>query len=188
MLKKTMTYEDYNGKKVTEDFYFSISKAELIELEIQSGEGGYSGLLKKIIAESDNVAMLATFKDIIAMSIGRRSDDGKRFIKSDEIMQDFQQSPAYDQLILSFYTDTGAAVEFVTGIMPADMAEAVAKATEKGELILPGGDDEDGSTDTVKTEKDETPWITENREPTKSELQNMTPEQLRQVYLRRTAQ
>lgn len=134
MLKKTMTYEDYNGQTVTEDFYFSISKAELIELEIKSGEGGYSGLLKKIIASQDNVAMLGTFKDIIAMSVGRRSDDGKRFIKSDEIMMDFQQSPAYDQLLLSFYTDENAAVEFVTGIVPGDMAEAVKKGALKAEL------------------------------------------------------
>lgn len=144
MLKKTMTYEDYNGETVTEDFYFSISKAELIELEIKSGEGGYSGLLKKIIASQDNVAMLATFKDIIAMSVGRRSDDGKRFVKSDEIMMDFQQSPAYDQLLLSFYTDENAAVEFVTGIVPNDMAEAVKKGALKGleETPEPAKDDD----------------------------------------------
>ena len=134
MLKKTMTYEDYNGQTVTEDFYFSISKAELIELEIKSGEGGYSGLLKQIIASQDNMAMLDTFKEIIRMSVGRRSDDGKRFVKSDEITQDFQQSPAYDQLLLSFYTDENAAVEFVTGIVPGDMAEAVKKGALKAEL------------------------------------------------------
>lgn len=145
MLKKTMTYEDYNGETVTEDFYFALSKAELIELEITSGEGGYSGLLKKIIESNDNVAMLGTFKDIIAMSVGRRSDDGKRFIKSDEIMRDFQQSPAYDQLLLSFYTNENAAVEFVTGIVPGDMAEAVKQGGLKGmqdlQLPAPATDD-----------------------------------------------
>lgn len=145
MLKKTMTYEDYNGETVTEDFYFSISKAELIELEIESGEGGYSGLLKKIIAAEDNVAMLATFKDIIARSVGRRSDDGKRFVKSDEITRDFQQSPAYDQLLLSFYTDENAAVEFVTGIVPGDMAEAVKKGALKGLEETPEPAKDDGS-------------------------------------------
>lgn len=134
MIKKTMTYEDLNGQTVTEDFYFGISKAELIDLEVaHSKTGGYRGMLEKIIAEEDSQAMLATFKDIIAMSIGRRSDDGKRFIKSDEIMMDFQQSPAYSDLLMSFYTEPGAAVEFVAGIMPSDMAEQIAKAQANAE-------------------------------------------------------
>lgn len=181
MLKKTMTYEDYNGEKVTEDFYFAVSKAELIEMEMKAGEKGYSALLAEIIAADDRAAILETFREIIMMSVGRRSDDGRRFIKNQQIRDEFEQCPAYSDLLVEFYTEVNAAVQFVTGIVPADMAETVKKGAENVELP-------DGSTDTVKTEKDETPWITENREPTKSELQNMTPEQLRQVYLRRTAQ
>jgi len=148
MLKKTIAYENYNGEKVSEDFYFSIDKAELIELEVTSGEGGYSALLTEIIAEDDRAKMFETFKKIINMAVGRKSADGREFEKSPEITRKFQQCPAYSELLMELYTVEGSAVEFVSGIVPAGLAADV-KNMET--LQLP-----DGSKDVVQTEKEKT--------------------------------
>jgi hypothetical protein len=145
MLKKTMTYEGYNGEKITEDFYFSISKAELIEMEMKAGEGGYSAMLAKIIAEDDRAKILDTFREIIMMSVGRRSDDGKRFIKNQQIRDEFEQCPAYSDLLVEFYTQVDAAVNFVVGIVPGDMAEDVKKGTQNVELPGTGQPATDGA-------------------------------------------
>ena len=81
MLKKTITYEDFNGDKVSEDFFFHLSKAELVELEL-SHKGGLSEALKRIVESEDGKAIIAEFKNIILSSYGQRSDDGKRFVKN----------------------------------------------------------------------------------------------------------
>lgn len=151
MLKKTMTYEDFNGEKVTEDFYFALSKAELIEMEMTAGQDGYAALLTRIIAEDDKAEILKTFRSIILKSVGRRSEDGRRFIKNDEIREEFEQTNAFSDLLVEFYSRADAAAEFVAGIVPSDMAETVQKAVADGritDLQLP-----DGSTETVQEEK-----------------------------------
>ena len=137
MLKKTMTYEDYNGEKVTEDFYFSLSKAELIEMEmLAEDDDGLRGKLTKIVKEDNREEILKTFREIILMSVGRRSEDGRRFIKNEEIRQEFQQTPAFSDLLVEFYTDTNAAALFVAGIVPSDMGAAVKQSIESGDIQL----------------------------------------------------
>jgi hypothetical protein len=126
VLKKTITYEDFNGDEVVEDFFFHLSKAELVELEM-SAEGGLSESLQKIIASEDGKAIIKEFKNIILSSYGKRSDDGKRFKKSQELRDEFESSEAYSVLFMELVTDTDAAVEFINGIVPAGMAEEAAK-------------------------------------------------------------
>jgi hypothetical protein len=133
MLKKTMTYTDYNGESVTEDFYFALNKAELIEMEMKAGEGGVSAMLGKILAEDDREEILNQFRQLILMSIGRRSEDGRRFIKNQEIQDEFTQTPAFGDLLVEFYTQADAAAKFVTAIVPSDMAETVEKAVAEAE-------------------------------------------------------
>ena len=136
MFKKTMEYTDYNGKTVTEDFYFSLSKAELIEMEMSAGEDGYSALLQKIITEENRSEMLKIFRQIILLSVGRRSEDGRRFIKNDDIREEFEQTPAFSDLLVEFYTKPDAVVEFISGVMPAGMEAEVKKAIEDGRTEL----------------------------------------------------
>lgn len=126
MLKKTITYEDFNGDTVSEDFFFHLSKAELVELEL-SHRGGLSEAMKRIVAAEDGKQIIAEFKNIIRRSYGKRSDDGRRFIKSEEISDEFESSEAYSVLFMEILTDTGAAVEFINGVIPAGLAEEAAK-------------------------------------------------------------
>jgi len=128
LLKKTITYTNFNDEEVSEDFYFHLSKAEIVELEM-SEEGGLSEALKKIIDSKDGKEIIARFKEIILGSYGHRSDDGKYFVKNDTIRQEFESSEAYSVLFMELVTDAGKAAEFVNGIIPKGMAEEAAKVT-----------------------------------------------------------
>lgn len=136
MLKKTITYEDFNGDTVSEDFFFHLSKAELVELEL-SHRGGLSEALKRIVAAEDGKQIIVEFKNIIRSSYGKRSDDGRRFIKSKEISDEFESSEAYSVLFMEILTDTGAAVEFINGVIPAGLAEEAAKLAGTSEEPQP---------------------------------------------------
>lgn len=121
MLKKTITYTDYNEAERTEDFYFNLSKAEVMELEM-STSGGLAEMIKKIVAAQDAPAIIKVFKDLILKAYGEKSPDGKRFIKNDEITTAFAQTEAYSQLFMELATDADEAAKFVNGIIPAAAA------------------------------------------------------------------
>ena len=121
MLKKTIIYNDFNGDEVSEDFFFHLSKAELVELEL-SHHGGLSEALQRIVAAKDGKGIVQEFKNIILSAYGQRSDDGKRFIKNQQIREEFESTEAYSSLFIELVTDADAAVEFINGIIPADMA------------------------------------------------------------------
>lgn len=125
MLKKTITYEDFNGNTVSEEFFFHLSKAELVEIEM-SHEGGLSASLARIVAAEDAKSIIAEFKNILLSAYGKRSEDGRRFIKNQELRDEFESTEAYSALFMELVTDTTAAIEFINGIIPAGLAEDVA--------------------------------------------------------------
>lgn len=135
MLKKTITYEDFNGETVSEDFFFHLSKAELVELEL-SHDGGLSETLKRIVIAEDSKSIIAEFKNIILTAYGKRSDDGRRFIKNQEFRDEFVSTEAYSVLFMELVTDTDAAIEFINGIVPAGMAEEAAKLTNNEKPVV----------------------------------------------------
>ena len=118
MLKKTITYTDYNGTERTEDFYFNLSKAEVMEMEM-SISGGLTEMINRIVAAQDAPAIINIFKKLVLKAYGEKSPDGKRFIKSDEISTAFSQTEAYSQLFMELATDSDEAAKFVNGIVPA---------------------------------------------------------------------
>lgn len=122
MLKKTITYTDYNGVDRTEDFYFNLSKAELAEMEMSTA-GGYAEMLQKIIAAQDAPTLIQIFKEMVLKAYGEKSADGKYFRKSEEIRTAFSQTEAYSNLFMELATNAQAASEFVNGIMPVDLGE-----------------------------------------------------------------
>ena len=117
MLKKTITYTDYNGTERTEDFYFNLTKAEIMEMEM-GVEGGLVEMINKIVAAKDAPAIIAIFKKLILKAYGEKSADGKRFIKSDEISTAFSQTEAYSDLYMELATNADEAAKFVNGIVP----------------------------------------------------------------------
>jgi hypothetical protein len=117
MLKKTITYTDYDGNERTEDFYFNLSKAEIAEMEL-SAEGGLAKTIEKIVAAQDNKKIVEIFKDLILKAYGEKSVDGKRFIKNDELREGFSQTEAYSELFIELATNADASTAFVNGIIP----------------------------------------------------------------------
>lgn len=123
MLKKVISYTDYDGNERKETFYFNLSKAEIAEMEL-STSGGLAQMIQKIIDEKDHPKIVRIFKDLILKSYGEKSPDGKRFIKSEEISNAFAQTEAYSELFMELASNADAASAFINGIVPADVAEA----------------------------------------------------------------
>lgn len=126
MLKKEITYTDYNDTSRTETFYFNLSKAELAEMQL-SANGGLETYINNIVEAKDGASMVQIFKDLILKSYGEKSPDGKRFVKSKEISDGFAQTEAYSQLFMELITDDKAAADFINGIMPKDIQDELKK-------------------------------------------------------------
>ena len=122
MLKKTVTYVDYNGVERTEDFYFNLSKAEVAEM-VLSVEGGFSKMLEEIVKSNDNARILELFKEMVLKAYGEKSADGRRFVKSKELAEAFSQTEAYSEIFMELAMDEKAAAAFVNGIMPANLGK-----------------------------------------------------------------
>lgn len=120
MLKKAITYVDYNGVERTESFYFNLSKAELIEMEYGT-VGTFTSMIQNIIDAQDEPELIKLFKSLILKSYGKKSADGRRFEKSEEISKDFSETEAYVILFMELARDSKAASEFVNGLIPADI-------------------------------------------------------------------
>jgi hypothetical protein len=178
MLKKTITYQDYNGVEQTEDFYFNLSKAELVELEL-SRQGGLMESLKKIIADKDGAVIISEFKKIVLMAYGEKSADGKRFIKNDEVREAFSQTEAYSNLFFELATNEGEAAQFINAIVPEglnDLQEAMETVA-----ALPAEKAEPAS-DEPATE--ELPPLKEFAEYSEEELLNMPQKQFERLVPR----
>lgn len=123
MLKKTIPYVDYNGVERKEDFYFNLDEAEIAEMEL-STVGGYSEMVKSIIAADDRPTLIKIFKELILKTYGVKSPDGKQFVKNEEVSTAFKNTRAYSVLFMELATNTEAAIEFVNGVIPENMRNA----------------------------------------------------------------
>lgn len=125
MIKKTITYTDYNDNERTEDFYFNLNQAEVMELEL-STSGGLANMITNIVNAQDAPAIIKIFKELVLKAYGKKSPDGRRFEKSEALSNEFSQTEAYSKLFMELATDADKAAEFVNGIVPAN-ANANAK-------------------------------------------------------------
>ena len=117
MLKKPITYVDYDGNTRTENHWFNLDEAEILELQM-SYPGGMSAMLQKMVEEEDGAKILATIKKIIMMAYGEKSLDGKYFVKSEEKSLAFTHTRAYSVLLMELYRDANAAADFMNQIIP----------------------------------------------------------------------
>lgn len=130
MLKETVTYTDYDGKERTEDLYFNLEKHELIDLAFdlpddiivadeETGEIKENHMVEKL----GDKGIYKFIKDVIKKAYGVKSDDGRRFIKSDELTLEFTQTPMYDSILTKLTSDNDAATKFITTVIPANAAK-----------------------------------------------------------------
>jgi hypothetical protein len=121
MLKKTISYKDFDGNMRVEDFYFNLTKAELVEMELGHEGGTFSDHLIRMVNSTDGKVIIETFKGILEKAYGVRSEDGKRFIKSPELWQAFLETAAYSELFIELVTDADKSAEFIKAIVPTDL-------------------------------------------------------------------
>lgn len=153
MLKKLIKYVDYDGRERSENFYFYLNKAELMEMEL-GVDGGMQQMIQLIIDKQDIPKIMNAFKTIILKAYGEKSPDGRRFIKSEALSTAFSQTEAYSNLYMELVTDAKAAAAFINGIVPEEVAQAVNERRKQDEVqeenkdakVVPiSGEAEDGN-------------------------------------------
>lgn len=178
MLKKSITYEDFDGNEVTEDYYFHLSKAELIEMEM-SHKGGFEKYLTAIVEAEDGAKIIAEYKKLVLMTYGQKSEDGKRFVKTQALRDDFESTEAFSQLFMELCTNAELAAEFVNGVIPRGLAENIAKLAEtKKESSPMHRESLMHPSDTAAT-PEEPNLQPETRTLTQSEAADMDPDELK---------
>ena len=130
MIKKTVTYKDYNGTERTETFYFHFTEAELLDMEM-SVEGGFAERVKRIVDAKSQTELLQVIKKFVLDAHGVKSDDGRLHIKNEQTRAEFVQCPAYSKIFMELLTDDKAASEFTNGVVPDDMKEQLAAIITK---------------------------------------------------------
>lgn len=129
MYKTTVTYENYNGEKITEDLYFHLSRAEIIKLEM-SMEGGLSSYIDDIISSGSRSKLFEMIEMFITKSYGIKSSNGNKFLKSDEILSDFMDSEAYSEFLMDVFKDDNSLANFFNGVFPKEIISAVSNNKE----------------------------------------------------------
>lgn len=181
MLRKPIKYTNIDGQEVTEEFYFHLSKADVIRLQVNM-PGGLAERLDQIgkldVNEGNNAALiLQTFEDIVHAAFGRRTPSGG-FVKRASDWEEFVSSDAYSELFMELISNGAYAAQFVKSILPADMdlsnvggaTEALTDATQ--DVQLPEGPVE------VSTEDARPAWLIEERDPTTAEIRSMSRDEL----------
>lgn len=130
MIKQTINYTDYNGNPQSEDFYFNLTKPELIELEVDV-EGGLGSWLESVVASESQKEIIEVFKRVILMAYGKKSVDGKQFLKSPEMAREFEQHAAFAEFYMLLATDANKASTFIVGCLPSDMQKEAAAANNQ---------------------------------------------------------
>lgn len=135
MVIKEITYEDYNGEKRTESFYFNINETELIDLEMEY-PGGLDKYADRVLKENDRAKTYKLFKTILFKSYGVKTDDGKHLIKDPEKSKMFECSPAYNELIMSFLDKPETMLDFIAGIYPKFTEEQKKQLASKKDEVM----------------------------------------------------
>ena len=125
MLKKTIAYKDYDNNDRVEDFYFNLSKAEILEMEYGT-TGGMTKIIEQMVATQDTARIMKMFKEIIMRAYGEKTLDGKRFVKSPELAEAFTQTEAYSELFMELVQDPDKFAQFIKAVIPdiPDIPEA----------------------------------------------------------------
>jgi hypothetical protein len=121
MLKQKIKYTDFDGNEQEEVFYFNLGKLELLEMEVGGTGGSFGAWIQRIVDANDRSILISEFKKMVLLAYGQRSEDGKRFIKNDQLREEFSQTAAFESLFLSMAEDEDFAIAFLRGALPADM-------------------------------------------------------------------
>jgi hypothetical protein len=153
MLRKKITYTDFNGEQRTEEFCFFLSKADLMKTEIKTTQaGGFKNIIQRMMDAKDYKAMVDLLDELIIKSYGVVSDDGRRLMKGKdgEYAREFMETEAYTELVMELLSgDEAKITEFIEGMLPQQLLEE-AKKEMANEKNAPGPVVVDGKATEVK--------------------------------------
>lgn len=131
MLKKTIKYTNYDGVEKEKDYFFNLKKSELVDLQFKTPKG-FIAYIDEVTKSEDPSALWKAFRDIVLLAYGEKSEDGERFMKSEEISKAFEETEAFSVLVMELIEKDGAAADFINGIMPNDLTEEVKNNADTG--------------------------------------------------------
>lgn len=120
MIKETLTYTDYSGTKREEDFFFNLTQVEWIRVSAKCG-GDIRAFVAKCVRENDLSSMLEFIETLVQTAYGEKSPDGRRFIKNDEVLESFIRTEAYNDFVISLFTDANKATNFFNRLVPKEL-------------------------------------------------------------------
>lgn len=178
MFKKTIKFENFLGVEVERDFYFHLSKTELLAMANDGDD--FQKRIERIQVTKDVAGIVNEFRALVKLSVGIRSEDGERFIKDAAAQSMLLDSPAFDELLFGLVTEPNAAVDFVKQLIPEKLQKQLEEEMKKAGNNVP---------DPFKSPDDKKPdWVKENREPTRLELQRMSTTELQEAFRARLTQ
>ncbi len=137
MLMKKIKYTDFNGVDREEEFYFNMSKADVIKWMTTNGNYTLDAVLMKLVRTENVRDLIGEIDYLITESYGEKSLDGKRFIKTPEVKANFVESNAYSELFMEIASDAKKAAEFFNGILPDDLANSIQETLRSNPDDLP---------------------------------------------------
>lgn len=170
MFSKTIKYKDFNGEDQEKVFWFHLSNAKLAVL---AADNGLKSWAERMMKAEDKVEILDKIRYLIKISCGVRSEDGQRFIQTEEAQSELLDSPAFDELLFELFVADNAS-KFFSALVPPEQQKQIDELAKKQGLGVASENTEE-----------QPAWIRENRDPTQKELQTMTPEQLQAAFLAR---
>lgn len=142
MFSRDFEYTGYDGQPKKDTYWFNLTEAELYEIDLSSIRG-FTGEMTKLLKEERTKEIVDAFKSIILGAVGSVSADGRKFIKNEEIKEDFYRSKAYSQLFVELVSSGEKLAEFLRAAIPEEIrqkmeekeqenvkAESTAKITE----------------------------------------------------------
>lgn len=140
MIKKTVTYEDFDGQIQTEELNFHMSRSDMNRLIASGKMDEYKRSvdsqseedLKKLELVADGkmnaedaevqivnqLQILDNFEEIVLLAYGIKSEDGRYFHKSPEISENFRHSAAFEAFFDELMANPDEITEFIRGILP----------------------------------------------------------------------
>lgn len=177
MFKKTIAFEDFNGNTVSKDFYFHMSKAELLTMAADGD--AMVQRINRIIDSKDGAAIIKEFRELIEAAVGMRSEDGERFVKNPIAVSNLVDSPAFGELLMELCTNAEASAEFVRQLVPEKMQKEMQEALKKQTVVR----EDDSPVDPFGEKEDTRPaYQRENRQPSNAELLQMSRDEIREAF------
>jgi len=134
LFKKTVTYKDYNGDEQTDTYWFHLSEDEVTVIEYEAVTDrtlGLADMIEKIVKDMKGKEMIGIITNLVEKAYGIRSTDGKRFIKTPELYEEFKSTAGYSKFFFELVTNADTLVEWFNGLLPENLAELAEDAKRR---------------------------------------------------------